>query len=243
MSADREAGGHALREPMGYAAEPADTPRRQQRKTETRERVLNAASELFVRKGLEETTFDDIAHHAGVARQTVFNHFPRKEDFVVAWGTRRRDDIAQLLSSNAFSNEQTAARIILIMRVLADFYERTPIEGRVFTLAWVKWGGPVIEDPTLATQIATVIADGQNAGDIRDDISAHTAGRLIRAAYFDALWRWASPNRPPDAPSLFSDILAHLELLLTGLCVVPDREGLKKSMRLARAIEVTRNSG
>jgi hypothetical protein len=30
--------------------------------------------------------------------------------------------------------------------------------------------------------------------------------RMIRAAYFDALWRWASPNRPEDAPSLTCQI-------------------------------------
>jgi AcrR family transcriptional regulator len=213
--------------------------RRQQRKNETRERLLNAATELFVSRGFEETTYDDIARAARVARQTVFNYYPRKEDFVIAWATRRREEVAQALTSGAFAGEHAAARLVLIMRVLASSYERSPSAGRVYTIAWVKWGGPVLEEPILAGHFAAVIAEGQRSGELRADISAETAGQLIRAAYFDALWRWAAPGRPEDAPSLFADMLARLELVLTGLCVEPGREGLRQSMRLVQAIENT----
>lgn len=216
------------------------TAPRQQRKTETRERLLRAATELFAAQGFEETTYDEIARAAAVARQTVFNHFPRKEDFVLAWGVLRREEITRALDDRAFAEKSATARLVLIMQVLAESYERSPAAGRVYTLAWVKWGGPVLEERTLATQFAGVIEEGQRSGEIRDDISAQTAGELIRAAYFDALWRWAAPDRPADAPSLFADLLIRLELILTGLCVLPDREGLKRSMRLAQAIEATR---
>jgi AcrR family transcriptional regulator len=215
----------------------AEVGRRQQRKTETRERLLNAASELFAAQGFDATTYDDIASANGVARQTVFNYFPRKEDFVIAWGARRREEVAQAVAGSAFAGEQAAARLALMMRVLATSYERSPAAGRVYTLAWVKWGGPILEEPILAAQFAAVISEGQRSGEIRADVRAETAGQLLRAAYFDALWRWASPSRPEDAPSLFADLLARLELLLTGLCVEPQREGIKQSIRLAQAIE------
>jgi AcrR family transcriptional regulator len=225
---------------MELGTEPVSAPevgRRQQRKTETRERLLNAASELFASQGFEETTYDDIASAARVARQTVFNYYPRKEDFVIAWGARRRAEVAQALTSGAFAGERAPARLALMMRVLANSYDRSPAAGRVYTLAWVKWGGPILEEPILAAQFAVVIAAGQRSGEIREDVNAETAGQLIRAAYFDALWRWASPRRPEGAPSLFADLLARLELVLTGLCVESAREGINQSMRLAQAIE------
>jgi AcrR family transcriptional regulator len=214
--------------------------RRQQRKTETRERLLDAASELFASRGFAETTYDDIAAAASVSRQTVFNYFPRKEDFVLAWGARRREEVAQALAGSALAGvSRAAARLTLMMRVLANSYERAPAAGRVYTIAWVRWGGPVREDPFLAAQFAAVIADGQRSGEIRADVSAETAGQLIRAAYFDALWRWAAPSRREDAPSLFAELLARLELLLAGWCVEARREGIKQSMGLAQAIEST----
>src|SRR3984885_16248021 len=108
---------------QGPSAEPGHAGgRRQQRKNETHERLLNAATELFVSRGFEETTYDDIARAARVARQTVFNYYPRKEDFVIAWATRRREEVAQALTSGAFAGEQAAARLVLIMRVLASSY-------------------------------------------------------------------------------------------------------------------------
>jgi AcrR family transcriptional regulator len=220
----------------------ASAGRRQQRKIETRERLLNVASELFVAQGFEETTYDDIARAARVARQTVFNHYPRKEDFVIAWGARRRDEVAQALSDSVFAGEPATVRLALMMRVFANLYERSPVEGRVYTMAWVKWGGPILEEPVLAVQFAAIVTDGQRSGEIRGDISAETAGQLIRAAYFDALWRWAAPGRPEDGPSLFAELLTRLELVLTGLCVEPEREGIKRSMRLAQALESTPNT-
>ena len=213
--------------------------RREQRKTETRERLLNAASELFAVRGFEETTYDDIASAAGVARQTVFNYYPRKEDFARAWGARRREEVVQALASSAFAGGRATARLTLMMRVLANSYERAPAAGRVYTIAWVKWGGPILEEPILAAQFAAVIADGQRSGEIRADVSAETAGQLIRAAYFDALWRWAAPGRREDAPSLFAELLSRLQLVLTGLCVDAQREGIKQSIGLAQAIEST----
>ena len=230
----------AIRQPAAGPQRPrAAGGRRQQRKTETRERLLDAASELFASRGFDETTYDDIAAATSVARQTVFNYFPRKEDFVLAWGARRREEVAQALAGSALAGGQAADRLTLMMRVLANSYERAPAAGRVYTIAWVRWGGPVREEPILAAQFAAVIADGQRSGEIRADVSAETAGQLIRAAYFDALWRWAAPSRREDAPSLFAELLARLELLLTGWCVEARREGIKQSIGLAQAIEST----
>ena len=214
---------------------------RQRRKIETRDRLLTAASRLFAQHGYDETSYDDIAILAGVARQTVFNYFPRKEDFAREWGARRRAEVDEVLASAPVTGQPAVSRLALMLRVLADCYERSPAEGRVFTIAWVKWGGPILEEPMLAGQFAAVITQGQQSGEIRKDIDADTAGQLIRAAYFDALWRWAAPDRRADAPSLFSALLSRLELVLTGLSVIADRDGLRRSMELARAIENVRH--
>jgi TetR/AcrR family transcriptional regulator, cholesterol catabolism regulator len=214
---------------------------RQRRKTETRDRLLTAASQLFAENGYDQTSYSDIALLAGVARQTVFNYFPRKEDFARAWGARRRAEVDEVLASAPVAGQPAVSRLVLMLRVLADSYERFPAEGRVFTIAWVKWGGPVLEEPMLADQFAAVIADGQRTGEIREDVDANTAGQLIRAAYFDALWRWAAPDRSIGAPSLFSAMLSRLELVLAGLSAIADREALRRSVHLALAIENVRH--
>jgi AcrR family transcriptional regulator len=47
-----------------------------------RERLAEAAFELFDERGFDQTTVDDIAERAGVGRTTFFRHFPSKEDVI-----------------------------------------------------------------------------------------------------------------------------------------------------------------
>ena len=49
-----------------------------------RERILDAARELFASRGFEAVTMSDVAEQAGVVRATVFNHFGSKGALVEA---------------------------------------------------------------------------------------------------------------------------------------------------------------
>jgi AcrR family transcriptional regulator len=54
--------------------------RRARKKAQTREQIRTIARELFAEHGFEAVTIADIAAKADVAVQTVFNHFPTKEE-------------------------------------------------------------------------------------------------------------------------------------------------------------------
>ena len=50
----------------------------------SREEVARYALQLFVERGFEETTLDDIAQGLGIGRRTLFRYFDSKNDMV--WG-------------------------------------------------------------------------------------------------------------------------------------------------------------
>ncbi|WP_200283667.1 TetR/AcrR family transcriptional regulator [Rhabdochromatium marinum] len=51
---------------------------------EKRAAILEAAKALFKQRGLRGTSIEQVARNAGVAKQTVYSHFPNKEALLVA---------------------------------------------------------------------------------------------------------------------------------------------------------------
>src|ERR1700741_2435080 len=54
-----------------------------------RERILNAAYELFSRRGIRAVGTDEVIERAGVAKATLYRHFATKNDLVLAVLERR----------------------------------------------------------------------------------------------------------------------------------------------------------
>lgn len=52
--------------------------------SERNTRILEAAQSVFARYGVGKTTMNDIAREAGVARQTLYNSYPGKDEIVRA---------------------------------------------------------------------------------------------------------------------------------------------------------------
>ncbi len=49
-----------------------------------REKILNTATQLFIQKGSEKTSMQDIAQTAGVSKGAIYHHFKSKDEIVLA---------------------------------------------------------------------------------------------------------------------------------------------------------------
>jgi AcrR family transcriptional regulator len=57
-----------------------ETSLRERKKRETRQRISNVATGLFMLRGFDNVTVAEVAEAANVSKMTVFNYFPRKEE-------------------------------------------------------------------------------------------------------------------------------------------------------------------
>jgi AcrR family transcriptional regulator len=64
---------------------------RPSRTSDARERILATAYDLFSRRGIRAVGVDEIIDTAGVAKATLYRHFPSKDDLVLAFLQRRED--------------------------------------------------------------------------------------------------------------------------------------------------------
>src|SRR5689334_17690169 len=88
--------------------------------SQAREKLLQAAIELFARNGFHAVGLDAVIDGAGLSKQTFYNHFESKDDLVLAVLERRRETetklFAQLFEDLAGSDprEQLYANIDVI---------------------------------------------------------------------------------------------------------------------------------
>lgn len=56
---------------------------RARKKRETRDRIIERSLELFITKGFDHTTLEEMASAANISRRTFFSYFKSKEDVVL----------------------------------------------------------------------------------------------------------------------------------------------------------------
>lgn len=67
--------------------------RRSRKRLATRQKISDVATCLFMERGFDKVTVDEIAEAADVSRMTVFNHFSRKEDMFFDLDDEGREDL------------------------------------------------------------------------------------------------------------------------------------------------------
>jgi AcrR family transcriptional regulator len=56
-----------------------------------RSRILAAAYELFASRGIRDVGVDEVIERAGVAKASLYRHFPSKDDLVIAFLEQREE--------------------------------------------------------------------------------------------------------------------------------------------------------
>ncbi len=119
--------------------------KRQLQKQQTREHLLQVALVVFAEKGLLMTRTVDVANAAGVSHGSVFAHFPKREDLVVAvieaFGRKVGVRTRELMDKGASLKHVLEAHLKVISE-FEGFYRRLVIEA------------PLLPDEARATMTA-----------------------------------------------------------------------------------------
>lgn len=102
--------------------------RRTRRRLATRQAISDAATRLFIERGFDQVTIDEIAHAADVGRMTVFNHFPRKEDMFFD----REDEARRLMLDAVHEREVGIGPVRALQRLAHRLIEENSPAVRFF---------------------------------------------------------------------------------------------------------------
>ncbi|MFO0688879.1 MAG: TetR/AcrR family transcriptional regulator [Myxococcota bacterium] len=91
---------------------------RDEKKAESRRRILESAREVFFRDGFMKANLDEVAEKAGVAKGTLYRYFESKADLYVAVLTQNHEIFHDLIKAASEQGDNAVDRV----RSIARFY-------------------------------------------------------------------------------------------------------------------------
>lgn len=186
--------------------------RREQKKLETRQSLIEAAFQLFSEAGYDATTVEDITDAVGVAKGTFFNYFPTKEAVLPAIAAHRLGQLASALSPDRGLPASPIARIKLALRLVAQdpLCEQQLAQRLFFAIMRRREFKP---GHALRDLLAEQVRQGQMSGEIRKDLDPVSLAGAIHALFFHQLAMWYQGHRPVPLPTMID---AAVDLLMDG---------------------------
>ena len=166
--------------------EPGDMPgesRIERKKKETRQKIIKVAMDLFQRQGFNHTTMEQIATEADIARKTLYNHFPVKEAIVDEYVRGLSKGLAEATIETLHHLPDTRSRLLAAFDNTYEWVEmNSEITGIClgYRIKNMCQGSSYSDDETGTQSIvAEIIRQGQQAGEIRQDVSVKLLVKLI----------------------------------------------------------------
>src|SRR5580693_7775233 len=167
-------------------------------KPSARERLAQAALDLFDERGYEQTTVDDITERAGLGRTTFFRHYRSKEDVIFPDHDRLLQQIADRLRTSSRGTALVAVSDAIRL-VLLHYVDEGDLARRRYALTSAV---PALRDREIASVaryqrlfrefIAGWMGDPGEPASLRAELMA----AAVVAAHNHVLRRWLRGESP-----------------------------------------------
>lgn len=187
----------------------------EERKLATKQRIFDAAEQLFAAQGFDNTTVAEVAQRAEVAKGTFFLYFPAKSSLLAAIGnehlSRALDTIeaADRRDSWPFSRQ-----VDHVFRTLAR-----AVDSAAETMAMIakERAYDAAFEARLHDVLADLIKSGKRSSDLRADVLADRMAAYLLGVWRAALAQWADPHPRGTGGNFERWLMESVRLAFDGL--------------------------
>lgn len=190
--------------------------RRERKKDETRQRIVEQAMALFGERGYEAVTMEQIAEAADVAKGTLYNYFSVKEAIVSAYmracALQAAPEVARLVAEAADTRERLSRLFVEVaqwQRGQRELY-RHYLNYRMTQLL------ESLRNPELRSgfdqNLLLIIQQGIDDGELRNDLSAVNLAGYLGSGYLTVMLNWLAQ----DDYDYEAGLLQMVDIFLSG---------------------------
>jgi AcrR family transcriptional regulator len=178
-----------------------DLTRRDRRKLEVRNRILDAAMALFDQRGVGATKVAEICERADVAHKTFFNHFPSKQHLLSEIARHALDLLLADIEDARAQPGATADRLRFFFERIADNAEAAGPMHRELLTEIIHVAHEAGTEPEQARKLhaafGALVRDGIAAGDLSGRHDPDTLTEMILGAFYVLMFNWANLDHYP----------------------------------------------
>jgi AcrR family transcriptional regulator len=184
-----------------------------------RRQILDAAIRVFARQGFHATRVSDIADEAGVAYGLVYHYFRSKDEVLNELFVERWSLLLVAIEAADRGGGTHRSRLADVAGFIVDSYRHNPELMKVIivevTRAANSFGRTHLEEIRRAYEsIAKIVADGQAAGEFREDVPPLFASMTFYGGIEQLLSGWIFGVIPTSD----IDFDEAKDLLVTTIC-------------------------
>jgi len=205
-------------EPVEVA--PVPTNRRVLSKIRTRQKVLEAARQLFTERGYEASTIRDIAKHAGMSTGAVFANFEDKSDLFEAVLMEDLERVAERMRAAAAAEAPVADKLSAIFSAGYEYHlEHLPLMQAIIAQSWLRPLNAELRaraaSKVLLGIVGDALRDGSRAGEIQAEFDVRLVSETLWDGYLANYRRAVYDEWGLD--TLRARLADQIELVLAGL--------------------------
>lgn len=194
----------------------------QLRARERRERILDAALQVFTRRGYREATMDDVAVAARTSKGGVYFHFPGKEALFLALLDRSAELLLRRTNEALAAAPDPAGKLDAALDVILRLFSEHRALARLFLVEALA-AGPAVHHALIevryrfATLIASELERAQEQGAI-PPLDAHLAATACFGAVYEVVTQWLLSGQPTE----LTQAAPELRRLLRRMLGIPE---------------------
>jgi AcrR family transcriptional regulator len=193
--------------------EDAQPSRRERRRIEIRERIVETAFLLFETQGYEATPVTEIAERADIAYGTLFQHFPSKLDLLREVSGRALLRLFENVEEVSKAPGDFSERLVLLFDRTAENAESMGPSTRELISAMLSLSIPETadaDDRRIRIAFRRFLEAGLAAGEVREDEELETLVEVVVGSWYSLFLGWVRLEAYPlrDRAAAVSRFLA-----------------------------------
>ena len=198
---------------MSEGPRSSDTADTTTAKPPMRDALVAAAFQLFLERGYEQTTVDDIVALAGVGRRSFFRYFPSKEDVVFPDHERCLTDMTAFLGDGT-GEEEPVRKVCDAARLVLRMYAENPTFSVQRYRLTKKVPGLRAYELSVVWRYERALAEylrGRFAGRPDGTLQADVVAAAVVAAHNNALRSWLRSDGQSDPDTAVDHALGYVQ--------------------------------